>query len=372
VGEGQALDDTSPESLKVMFSIQAQSVSPEASLSRLVDAYLTQSFLQELPTAIERTSIELGGMPAEVLEDIPGRLSSRLIITIFDNTLYTLTFFPSDVPEAAEGLEELYETITDSFLFLDNTALPVNDTSLGSATYTAFDRSIRFQFDPALALWVDTLTTNAIPAPPEDLYPDSSPAYAVFRMLGYGGGMSYQLPYPLAEARLMVFKTEDFTGYGDSLVQGYNNQKDGLSILLMGDVDPAFCANPHTSPDQALPFLPYVNSAQAFCSKPQAIKFEGGSGIRYLTAYTQDAGPIVDWSVFYTFQGLTDDGQLYISALLPIQTGVFPLEAPGSYTPDSAREELVKQLIALDAKPDGDFYPSLAKLDGLIKTLIIK
>jgi hypothetical protein len=370
--EGPALNDDSPEPLKVEFSMLAQSVSSEANLSRLVDAYLTQSFLQDLPRAIERMPIELDGVPAEVLEDIPGRLSSRLVMTISNDTLYTLTFFPSDVSEAAEGLEELYSTITGSFLFLDNAAPAANNAALGSATYSEFDRSIRFQYDPVLALWIDTLTTTAIPAPAEDLYPDSSPAYGVFRLLGYGGGMGYQLPYPTAEARLMIFKTDDFSGYGDNLVQGYLNQKDGLSILLMGDIDPAFCANPHNSPDHALPFLPYVNSAQAFCSKPQVIDFEGGSGIRYLTAYTQDAGPIMDWYVFYTFQGLTDDGQHYVSAILPVQTGIFPLEAPGSYTPDSAHQELAKQLIALDAKPDGEFFPSLAQLDALIETLIIK
>jgi hypothetical protein len=366
--EGPALDESSPEPLRVVFSMTVQTVSPNANLSRLVDAYLSQSYLQEMSPAIGRAPGELDGVPAEVLEDVPGRLSSRLVMVIHDDMLYTLTFFPADVPEAAEGLEELYSTVTSSFRFLDNATPAANVSPIGSATWLEFGQGIRFQYDASLALWVDALTTPATPATPDDLYPESSPAAAQFRFLGYGGGIEYQLPYPLAEARLMVYQTADFTGYGDNLPRGYMYQKDGLSILLYGDVDPAFCATPHTSEAQALPFLPYLNSAQVFCAKPEVIEFEGGSGIRYLTAYSQDLGPVLDWTVFYTFQGLTDDGQFYISAAFPVQTGVFPLEAPANSTP----EELAQQLTALEAKADDDFYPSLALLDELIKTLIIR
>jgi hypothetical protein len=370
--QGPALDHSSSEPLSVSFSMVSQALAPQATLTSLVDAYLSQSIFQDMPRMIERSQSELGGVPAEALEDVPGRLSSRLMMAVHHQMLYTLTFFPSDVPEAAEGLDELFAAVTGSFRFLDNAAPGVSTAVPTSAEYFEFDHSIRFQNDLDLALWIDTLTTEAIPATPDDLYPGSSPAYALFRLLGYAGGIRYQLPYPLEEARLMVFKTADFYGFGDNKPLGYHSQKDGLSFLIMGGVDPAFCVQPHTASEQWLPFLPYLNSAQVFCAKPKLVEFEGGRGIRYLTAYTQDAGPVLDWTVFYAFQGMTDDGEFYISAAFPVYTGVFPTEVPDSYTPDKMLVDVEKQLTVLEAQPDGAFYPSLEKLDAVIQSLRIK
>jgi hypothetical protein len=300
-------------------------------------------------------------------------MSSRLVMAIHNDMLYTLTFFPSDVPDAASDLDELYAAVTGSFLFQDNHAPAASTAVPVSAEYFEFDRSIRFQNQPGLALWLDTLTTEAVPATPDDLYPGSSPAYAVFRLLGYSGGIQYQLPYPLSEARLMVFRTADFAGFGDNLPGGYNSQKDGLSFLLMGGVDASFCDQPHTSPAQALPFLPYLNSAQVFCAKPTIIEFEGGRGIRYLTAYSQDVGPVLDWFVFYTFQGLTDDGQYYVSAAFPVQTGVFPLDSPANFVMgEQASLELSQQLTSLEEMPENEFYPPLSQLDQMVKSIQIK
>jgi hypothetical protein len=37
---------------------------------------------------------------------------------------------------------------------------------------------------------------------------------------------------------------------------------------------------------------------------------------------------VLESQVFYTFQGLTDDGQFYVAAFFPVQTGIFPIEPP--------------------------------------------
>ncbi|HEX5808735.1 MAG TPA: hypothetical protein VFY25_08735, partial [Anaerolineales bacterium] len=174
----------------------------------------------------------------------------------------------------------------------------------------------------------------------------------------------------------MVFKTSEFPGFGDDHPQGFVKQLEVLTTLLETGVNPAFCAQPLRS-EAALPFLPWVNSKQSLCAQPEIIKFADGKGIRYVTSYTQGVGPLVDSLVFYTFQGLTDDGQFYVSALFPVTTGVFPAEAPAcskcgeaDYNPLPQWEaELTEQLTLLNAQPEDEFAPSLKALDQLITSI---
>jgi hypothetical protein len=87
----------------------------------------------------------------------------------------------------------------------------------------------------------------------------------------------------------------------------------------------------------------------------------------------------LDQQVFYTFQGLTDDGQYYVSALFPVQTGIFPAEAPAcdlcadpNVDPFAEMTALLtEQLTQLNALEAGSFSPSLAMLDDVIRSLRI-
>jgi hypothetical protein len=125
--------------------------------------------------------------------------------------------------------------------------------------------------------------------------------------------------------------------------------------------------------DDDLPFLPQPNAAQVFALAPQYVDFSNGTGVRYVTAYAQQLAEFDQYSLFYTFQGLTDDGATYISAQ-------FPLVLPGSALPDYVAGdyedmmpwywpyflELVDNLQALD---DGDYTPDLALLDGMMESM---
>jgi len=112
----------------------------------------------------------------------------------------------------------------------------------------------------------------------------------------------------------------------------------------------------------ALPFLPWLNSAQVFCAQPQYVEFNGGKGIRYLTAFSQGVDPLLDSNIFYTFQGLSDDGEIYFSAVFPVRTGIFPLEiTPVVYSEDNPPSQVMnaEQLAALNAQPENIFQPAL-------------
>lgn len=191
----------------------------------------------------------------------------------------------------------------------------------------AFGQTIALSYDAALAAQAETQTVPAVPLNDQTLFSESHPAFVQFRFLEYQNGRSFELPVYPFEAQVRVFQAADFAGYGDDSPQGFVNQKQNLIALLENGLDPARCAKP-LGDDPGLPFLPWVNMKQAFCAQPQLIEFAGGKGIRYITYYTQGPNPVLDGQVFYTFQGLTQDGQYYVSALFPVQTGIFPTEAP--------------------------------------------
>jgi hypothetical protein len=121
-----------------------------------------------------------------------------------------------------------------------------------------------------------------------------------------------------------------------------------------------------------LPFLPLLNEAQVFCAQPEYVEFNGGKGIRYLTAFSQGILPLVESSVFYTFQGLSEDGEFYISATFPVLTGIFPLEIHPGVEGQQPENMTPAQLDALNAQSGDLFQPSLVQLDAVVRSLKVE
>jgi hypothetical protein len=364
---GPALDE-SPDPLHAYLIVSARPVPEGADLGALVSGFLGQSVFSTLPEPIARTATTLGGEPAEVLEGVPGRLSSRVVLALHNNRLYQLSFNPVDAEPAKADLEALYSAVLPSFAFFDTEEQPpiVED----SALFFEFGRQFFFTYDPNLALLVEAGTVDAVPPSPEVMFSDAHPALVQFSFLGYNGGRPAQLPYPFQTPRLMVFPTQDFANFGPDQPTGFPQQLENLRTLLETRPDLAErCAQAAPGGEPALPFLPWLNSAQVLCAQPQYIEFDGGSGIRYLTTFSQGPNPILDPAIFYTFQGLSDDGELYFSAVFPTASGLFPLEVhPGAndQLPDS---DYTEELAALNAQSGDLFQPALGQLDALIRSL---
>jgi hypothetical protein len=331
-----------------------------------------------MPVTITREPWSLGSESAEKLEPIPGLLSSRLVMALHDNLLFTLRFHPSDIELAKPGLDDLTQTVSGSFAFLDGISPPASRQQ--TVSWFEFGKDISLTYDSILAPWVEAQTVPAVPPNDQDLFAAFHPEYARFRFLGFQGGRKYELPAPVEDrvAQVIVYQTADFPGYGDDSPQGFVSQLELLKNLLETGVDPAQCSQliPGGS---TLPFLPWTNAQQTFCVQPKIIEFPGGKGIRYLTYYSQDPSPVLDQRVFYTFQGLTEDGQFYVSAFFPVGTGVFPSEPPpcpkcgeSDYNPFPEWEAvLAEQLIQVNALPADKFDPSLTVLDQLVQSIQI-
>jgi hypothetical protein len=126
------------------------------------------------------------------------------------------------------------------------------------------------------------------------------------------------------------------------------------------------------------PLLPIVPAGQIFVSQVEFINFEGGRGVRYLTQLGQALAPANNNDIFYSFQGLTDDGQFFISAQLPVHHPELP-NASGDfgndwepYTSQEAWNEYKTETEdALNNYPADSYAPSLILLDEIFRSLKI-
>ena len=111
-----------------------------------------------------------------------------------------------------------------------------------------------------------------------------------------------------------------------------------------------------------------------FQSNIAYLDFQNGSGIRYLTQFGQAAYPINNYSLFYTFQGLTSDERFYIAAILPVSNPVLP--DPETIEMDQAFYDAFPEYIndielLLNEQTPESFLPNLVALDQLIQSLRI-
>lgn len=137
------------------------------------------------------------------------------------------------------------------------------------------------------------------------------------------------------------------------------------------------------TPDQ-LPAVPFFNAAQVFASNIQAVSFQNGSGVRFLTEYAQYPAPVNNHELVYHFQGFSNDGEYYIVAIFPITAPVLaetgdagaPLPSGGILYPffdDPDPEALQKYYddVAnlLNATSPDAFTPSISQVDTLIQSM---
>ena len=150
-----------------------------------------------------------------------------------------------------------------------------------------------------------------------------------------------------------------------------------LDNILYGPDAPNF--------NEPLPAVPFYSAAQVFASNVQAISFQGGGGVRFLTQYAQYAAPVNNHELFYLFQGLSRDGAYYIIAIFPVTVPVLAetsdagavLPADGVPYPDITNTDVGMQgyytsiTDLLNATSPDKFTPTLSQMDALIQSMLI-
>jgi hypothetical protein len=126
------------------------------------------------------------------------------------------------------------------------------------------------------------------------------------------------------------------------------------------------------------PILPVQNATQLFLAQYEVLQFQNGSGVCYITQYAQAYVPPNNHGLFFSFQGLTSDGEYWISVILPIShPSLWENEGVSTNTeyatieknPDAYYAEKASEINALDPK---SFVPSIKKLDTLVKSMIVQ
>lgn len=217
---------------------------------------------------------------------------------------------------------------------------------------------ISFSFDDNIAV---SISSETIPGQNmgEDYMPgDTYPTYTKFSFNDYAIGDHFHTPviavYPVAEYRAISAAAADTI---DNLELTLANQPSGGAL-------------------SHLPFLPIWNAAQMFSAKVSYFDFQNGSGVRYLTMFGQAVYPVDNQNLFYTYQGLTDDGQYYISAVLPVVNMGLPNDGStviGDWFEFDQNWDtyIADTLDWLNAQDANNFFPSLTSLDEMMASFQI-
>lgn len=215
---------------------------------------------------------------------------------------------------------------------------------------------ISFSYDPAIALNVLSSTVPAQNMGAESMPGDTYPTHFVFNFNAYPVGDHFHEP------EITVYPANDY--YAMSEYAG--NIIDNLKQTLI--------SQPGGGPISNLPFLPMWNAAQIFSAKVTYFDFTGGSGVRFLTMYGQATYPVDNTNMFYTYQGLTDDGAYYLSAILPVTHPGLPNEGQidDYWEFEQNWDTYISDTIAwLEAQDPQSFTPSLELLDAMMASFEI-
>lgn len=167
--------------------------------------------------------------------------------------------------------------------------------------------------------------------------------------------------YPVGEgARLTVFKTSDYAAYGAT-------EQDAVTALLGGQ--------------ESLQPLPEALEMGRFYVQVKPVTFQNGRGLRYLTQVLDGIAPIDNLKLFYYYQGITNDGAYFVSALFHVRIPFLVTDGhKDSITPPGGvhfawdesldypkyLDEVAQKLNEASAE---DFTPSLTILDQLIGSI---
>lgn len=214
-----------------------------------------------------------------------------------------------------------------------------------------------FTFDTVLASNVNIMQS----AGSQDTFPPEPPHT---RFFVYNGTT---VPQGLFDQGIVVtlYRTADFAGYSDAesafqQLQTLLAQRPNLASYMTVAEDGS---------GQPLPFLPSIPAGQAIRARAQYVETPVVRGVSYVTVYRQDVSPFTGGEFVYTFQGLSQDGAYYVSAILNMDTTVFPAELP-AFDPNTfdAPQYFNESIQQLNQAGTEAFTPSLSSLDVLVQS----
>ena len=265
---------------------------------------------------------------------------------------------PTETAEPSETAEPTVTVEPTVTLAPTAAAVPTTDAAQNNPLHATSFGGVTFTFDDALGSSAEGKTIPAqtgSDVPPWELGPE----YTQFLI------DQYPLDGTQLNAEVLVYPV-------DAYIQANPDVKpriDGLKQLLKD--------KPQDKENGSMPFLPFWNAGQVFHAQVKYLDGKGTQGVRYLTQYAQDVSPISNDRMFYTYQGLTDDGKYYITAILPVSSPLTPEfgDLTGSEYDafvNNYETYLAALRIAFDQTPAEVFTPNLDLLDKMVQTIEVK
>jgi hypothetical protein len=108
----------------------------------------------------------------------------------------------------------------------------------------------------------------------------------------------------------------------------------------------------------------------------QRLDSEHNSGVRFLTLYSQGLVGVDNYDIFYTYQGISEDGRYYIAAVLPINSTLLSNEELTQAELETIAGDypgyITTMTDLLIADNGASLTPTLAALDAMMMSLTIQ
>ena len=240
--------------------------------------------------------------------------------------------------------------------------LPPNYVPPSIGAHVAAYGGVSVDYDPALASGV---TAQVIPA--SSLLPFGAFEHLQLLDFGFKG-------YPVSPSTA----TNSVSVFSAAAMQADNATAAGRALTPLHQIltqhpvlGPTIVPAGGADLSEALPVDPLVYAAPMFATKVGYLDFLSGSGVRYLTYFAQNYVPVHADQLIYVYQGLTRDGQYYVSVSFAIKANVSVAPPPDPSNMSAAaayNQQLADQLQQLSAD---QFTPNLTTLDALADSITV-
>jgi len=125
-----------------------------------------------------------------------------------------------------------------------------------------------------------------------------------------------------------------------------------------------------------VPDVPANNAGHSIVSRFQYLEFRSGSGILFLTQYSQEMepNPVNNEELTLDFQGITKDGRYYVAARLAITHPSLPrgIDSTDDIVRDEQYDYLRRGEKELEGFSEESFQPSLRSLKALLSSIYVE
>jgi hypothetical protein len=238
------------------------------------------------------------------------------------------------------------------------------------APSTVSFNGVGFSFDPSLGTSVN-ITSVPGQTSAQVKVGVAAPPHTAFSL--YGSRQETAKTPRLGSGPVVrVYSVADLAGYAE-----YSNALSSLQNLLSQRSDlTGFMAPSTNANDLALPYLPAAEAGQPLRARAAYVDTAQVQGVSYLTGFRQDVSAFAAKDFWYTFQGLSLDGQWYISVVTPVKASMFPKKVKAKdnnfKNADEYTTYLTDAISKLNAGEDTAFTPPLTAIDALVQSITIE